>query len=80
VRGEKEKDPMNPIERLRHISPEEFALLGMQGLAYIKRVTVNDVVAYGIYSADGTQVALVPSREVAVGTVMQHELEPLSVH
>jgi len=71
---------MTPIERLRHISPEEFALLGMQGLAYIKRVVINEAVAYAIHSADGTQVALVPSRDVAVGTVMQHELEPLSVH
>jgi hypothetical protein len=71
---------MTPIERLRHISREEFALLGMQGLAYIKRVVINEAVAYAIHSADGTQVALVPSRDVAVGTVMQHELEPLSVH
>jgi hypothetical protein len=71
---------MTQIERLRQISPEEFALLGIQGLAYIKRVVVNEAVAYAIHSADGTQVALVPSRDVAVGTVMQHELEPLSVH
>jgi hypothetical protein len=68
------------IDKLRHISSEEFASLGLQGFAYIKRVVVNDTVAFAIHAADGTQVALVPSIEIAVGTVKQHELEPLSVH
>ena len=71
---------MNQIEKLRHITPKEFALLGMQDLAYIKRVTVNDDTAFAIFAADGTQVALLPDREVAVATVRQHELEPVSVH
>jgi len=66
--------------RLKHISPQEFATLGMQGLAYVKRVLVNDTVAYAIHTADGTQVALVPSHDIAVATLIQHELEPLSVH
>lgn len=70
----------NHIEKLRHISPQEFATLGMQGLAFIKRVVVNDALAYAIHTADGTQVALVPSREIAEATVRQNELEPLSVH
>ncbi|MGO8916540.1 MAG: DUF1150 family protein [Stellaceae bacterium] len=72
---------MNQIEKLRHISPKEFALLGMQDMAYIKRVAGNDgVVGFAVYAADGTQVALLPDREVAFATVRQHELEPLSVH
>ena len=71
---------MNLSDKLRHISPQEFATLGMQGMAYIKRVVVNETVAYAIHAADGTQVALAPSRDLAIATVRQHELEALSVH
>lgn len=71
---------MNQIEKLRHITPKEFALLGMQDFAYIKRITVNDGAAFAIYAADGTQVALLPDRDVAFATVRQHDLEPVSVH
>jgi len=71
---------MNQIEKLRHITPKEFALLGMQDVAYVKRVDVDNVAAFAIFAADGTQVALLPDREVALATVRQHELEPLSVH
>ena len=70
---------MNMTERLP-LSTQEFASLGMQGFAYIKRVTVNETVAYAIHAADGTQAALVPSLEIAIATLRQHELEPLSVH
>ena len=71
---------MTQIEKLRAISPQDFATLGMQGMAYVKRVVVNDVVAYAIFAADGTQVGLAPSRDIAVASLVQHELEPLSVH
>jgi hypothetical protein len=68
------------IDKLRTISPEEFALLGMQDLAYVKRVTVDDETAFGIFAADGTQVALLPDRAVAFAAVRQHEMQPVSVH
>ena len=71
---------MNEIERLRRLSARELALFGMQDLAYVKQVSVNDVTAYAIHAADGTQIAVLPDREVAFATIRQHELEPLSVH
>jgi hypothetical protein len=71
---------MNQIETLRHISPQEFATLGMQAVAYIKRVSVNDTVAFAIHAADGTQLALLPDRDTAFATVRQNDIEPVSVH
>ncbi len=71
---------MNEIERIRHMSTRELALFGMQDLAYIKRVFVNDVAGYAVHAADGTQIAVLPDREIAFATVRQHDLEPLSVH
>ncbi|HTS93876.1 MAG TPA: DUF1150 family protein [Stellaceae bacterium] len=71
---------MTTIERLKQITPKEFALLGVNDVAYVKRVIVNDEVAFAIHSADGTQVAVMPDREVAFATIRQHELEPVSLH
>jgi len=65
---------------LQMISPEEFAALGMQGLAYVKCVRVNDTVAFAVHAADGTQLAVLPDRDIAIATLRQHDLEPLSVH
>jgi hypothetical protein len=71
---------MKEIERWRHLSAHELALLGMQDLAYVKPVRVNDVAAYAVHAADGTQIAVLPDREIAFATVRHHDLEPLSVH
>ena len=71
---------MTRTEWLKHITPKEFALLGMQDLAYVKRVVTNDEPGFAIFAADGTQVALLPNRDVALATIRQHDLEPVSVH
>ena len=71
---------MKQIERMRQMSAHELALLGIQDMAYVKRVLVNDVVGYAVHAADGTQIAVLPDRNVAFATVRQHDLEPLSVH
>lgn len=71
---------MDQVEKLRQISPNEFVLLGMQNLAYVKRVVVDDTPAYAVFAADGTQVATVADRDAAFVLVRQHEMEPVSVH
>ena len=71
---------MNAVEKLKHITPKEFAVLGMNDMAYVKRVVVNDEVAFAIHSADGTQIALMRDRDVAYAAIRQHELEPVSLH
>ena len=71
---------MNVAEKLRHISETDFALMGMQQLAYVRPAVINGVSAYTIHAADGTQIGLAPSRDVAFAAVKQHELEPVSLH
>ena len=71
---------MTRTEELKHISSREFALLGLNEVAYVKPIVVNDEVNYAIFSADGTQVAVLPDREVALATIRQHDLEPASLH
>jgi len=63
----------------RHMSTRDLAAFGVQDLAFIKAVSVNDEVGYAIHAADGTQMALVNDRDVAFAAVRQHGLEPVSV-
>ena len=71
---------MKDFEHIRHMSSGELAVLGMQYLAYIKPVVANGETAFAIHAADGTQVAVLPDREIALATVRHHDLEPMSVH
>ncbi len=63
-----------------NMSPQAFAALGLQDVAYIKPVVRNGVKRVAVHAADGTEVALVDSRELAMALVRQHGLEPLSAH
>jgi len=70
---------MNIAEKLRQITPQDLATLGMQHVAYIRPAVVNGVTAFTIHSADGTQIGIAPSRDIAFAAVLQHELEPVSL-
>ncbi|MBI1776068.1 MAG: DUF1150 family protein [Proteobacteria bacterium] len=71
---------MTTVNTLRSMSPTDVAALGLNHLAYVKRVVVNDVVGYAIHAADGTEMGVARDRDTAFAAVRQHELEPLSVH
>ena len=71
---------MKEFERIRHMSSHELALFGMQDLAYVKAVLIDGATAFAVHAADGTQITVLPDREIALATVRQHDLEPLSVH
>ena len=62
------------------MSSKELALFGMQDIAYVKRAVGDGELGYAVHAADGTQIAFFTSREVALVTVRQHDLELLSVH
>ena len=71
---------MNEFEHIRHMTSRELAIFGMQDLAYVKPVLVDGVAAFAVHAADGTQITVLPDREIALVTLRQHDLEPLSVH
>jgi len=71
---------MNAINDIRKISPQDLAVLGLQDMAYLRSVTMDGTEGYGIFTADGTQVAFAPSRALAEAAVREYELEPVSVH
>jgi len=72
---------MQTIEQMRHMTANDLAMLGMQDIAYVKPVAVDGGgTGYAIHAADGTQMALTASRDLAFAVVRQNEMEPVSVH
>lgn len=53
-----------------------MALVGMETLAYIRPVSEG----FGVFAADGTQLAVFDSEESAYVTVRQNNLQPVSIH
>ncbi len=71
---------MNPNERLTEISTNDLMALGVNDIAYVKPVVVDGEALFAVHAADGTQMALFKDRELAVVTMLRHDLEPHSVH
>ena len=71
---------MNAINDIRLITPQVLAVLGLHSMAYLRNVTMDGADGYGIFTADGTQVAFAPTRALAEAAVREYELEPVSVH
>jgi hypothetical protein len=65
---------------LRDLSTQDLVALGLENVAFVKRIVVHDQVGWSIHMADGTQIAMADERDVAFAAVRQHNLEPLSVH
>jgi len=58
----------------------DLAAWGMEDVAYVKPVELEGEAVYGIFAADGTELATVDNRDEAFVTIRQNELEGLSVH
>lgn len=71
---------MNRSEAIETISRQDFLALGMNHLAYIKSVELEGKPAYAVFAADGSQLAVMPNRDVAAAAVRQHDMEPVSIH
>jgi len=62
------------------LSPHDFAALGVDRLAYVKRIARDGELRFEIHTADGDAVALLESQDIAVATILQNGLMPVSVH
>lgn len=71
---------MQFVQGMKQLSERELGLLGMEDLAYVKRVVVDGNEAFAVHAADGTEIAVLGNRALAFAVVRQHDMEPLSVH
>ncbi len=65
---------------IRSISPQALAALGVNRVAYVKQVEIEQELRFAVHAADGTGVTVFPSLELARLAIRQNDLEPVSVH
>ena len=62
------------------MSAQDFAQWGFEHVAYIKPVEGEGGTAFAVHAANGRQLGLMETRDVAQAAVIQNDLEPVSVH
>ena len=71
---------MKELVHTDYLTPEALAAWSAPYLAYIKPVHIDDELVFALCAADGTQLGVCPSRDIAFVAARQHDLEPLSMH
>ena len=62
------------------LSSQDFLMLGIDDVAYVKSEQKDGKQVFVIHSADGNAITALADREVAFAAVRQNDMEPLSVH
>lgn len=62
------------------LSRKELTALGLEHLAYVRKVLREGEALWSIHSADGVEIGEAPSRDLAFAAIVQHDMEPASVH
>ncbi len=67
---------------LKELSARDFLKIGMDEIAYVKRISVRglDDHAFAIHAADGTQLSVLNSMDMAVATLEHNDLMCVTVH
>jgi len=71
---------MNMQMRPSELSQQDFLLLGINDLAYVKKALQDEREVFEIHSADGGTITAMASHDIAFAAVRQNGMEPLSVH
>lgn len=71
---------MTAIERVRTLSPEELALVGLTQIAYLKPGEMDGHAGFAIHAADGRLIGFAPTQPLALQAMRENDLEPVSLH
>lgn len=72
---------MSGIQDFRTMSTREFAVMGLDDVAYVRPIQGDDgKAAYAVHEADGTKVAVFDDRDIAFAAIIQGDLEPVDAH
>ncbi len=70
----------DPSELLKKLTSRDFLALGVQNVAYVKPIRIENKTAYAIHAADGTPLSVMEDMSTAVSTILHNELEPVTLH
>jgi len=74
------RDDSTVLADVRQMTPTQLRDLGVPSLVYLRSGIADGQIAYAIYAADGTAVAVVDDPEVAIELVAEHGLTFVTVH
>ncbi len=72
----------NVSDFLKALSRQDFLKIGMHEIAYIRpfQVAGLDHSAFAVYAADGTQLSVLDTLDMAIATVRHNDLMPVTLH
>ena len=62
------------------VTHQQLLALGLNNVAYVRDVEVDGATAFGIFAANGQQLAILPDRETAEAAVWENGLAPVTIH
>lgn len=67
---------------LKGLSTRDFLRIGIDEIAYVRPVSVagRGSDAFAIYAADGTQISVLDSMDMAMATLRHNDLIPITLH
>ena len=68
------------VKSLKSLSPNDLLTFGLNEMAYLKPTVVNGQSVFAIHAADGSQLALVATRDIGIAAMNEHDLEPVALH
>jgi hypothetical protein len=78
----------NPQENIRDflkgLSTNDFLRIGMNEIAYVRPFALVDNMdakqAFAVYAADGTQLSVLDTMDMAMATLRHNDLLPVTLH
>src|SRR3546814_19255876 len=71
---------MNQQVAYSELSQQDFLLLGINNIAYVKKEQRDGKEVFVIHSADGNAITALANHDIAFAAVRQNDLDPHSVH
>jgi hypothetical protein len=76
----------NVRDFLKGLSSHDFLRIGMNEIAYVRPLAVagaftgDEKKAFAVYAADGTQLSVLDSMDMAMATLRHNDLLPVTLH
>ncbi|HRQ60410.1 MAG TPA: DUF1150 family protein [Alphaproteobacteria bacterium] len=65
---------------LKNLSHQDFLNFGVQQIAYIKPIKLDEGKGYAIHAADGTALSVMDSLDGAITLARHNNLYPVTIH
>lgn len=69
----------NVNQTLKDLTSQDFLNFGIQEIAYIRPMVVDNKDAFVIHAADGTALSVMDTYDAAMSVALHNELEPITI-